>query len=456
MDLRGAYRAPTLDDEEPPAPPPPEPQDDMLTRAKALLSRMDQPRTATTLPPLVHPDPQAIQDALSRAHTLGIVKTALGSTPSWNQARLGHSPMIKNDTSGLDAMQQQALAPIATQQHYADAQNKQNLEQAKLTQGDEKIGNAASLGEMKGLLSGYTNQQRLGQADRRLDQGDDRNATYRDRTDSLIGAEKRRAAQAEKALLLRGVKYNPNTGKFENIAGSAAGAATATPTGASADGAEATRPQGSPAPGSPPGSPAPQAAPSFPPMTGKLRDKALKELGADFDPSGGRQGEFGKNQARVNAANRLKALGMGPDGKPRDLNPQQMPELSQALASLIAGGGQGTLAQIQHLTPSTMSGDAAKIAQWVTNEPHGAGQRAFVKNMLETAQREAEQAQTAIDQTRHQRGAKHQAILRGNPEDARAVLNGFGWDLGPDGLPMIKPPAAFDPNSFKSKMKGAQ
>jgi hypothetical protein len=173
-----------------------------------------------------------------------------------------------------------------------------------------------------------------------------------------------------------------------------------------------------------------------------MLDKALKEMGADFDPSGGRAGEFGKNQARVNAATRLLALAQNPDGTPANLNPQQMPEMVQSLASLISNGGQGTQAQIEHMLPKTVSGDWAKVMQWLTNEPHGAGQTAFVQNMIETAKREKEIAQQGLETVRSQRGAKHQRVLRGNPEESRKLLSGFGWDVGPDGMPVLKGPAA--------------
>lgn len=248
-----------------------------------------------------------------------------------------------------------------------------------------------------------------------------------------------------KALALRGVRYNPNSGTFENIAGLARPPRRSLLPGAT--GASAPAPMPTPQPG---GAPAQATGPSVAPpeVLGKWQDQALKALGADFNPSSGRAGEFGKNQARVNAAKRLLALGQDEHGAPRDLTPQQMPELAQGLASLISGGGAGAQSQIEHLTPQSMRGDWAKIAQWVTNEPHGTGQQAFVQNMLETAQREAQVAQQGIDQVRGQLGAKHQRILQAAPQASRKVLQGFGWDLGPDGLPVqmqAKPPPAAVP-----------
>lgn len=232
-------------------------------------------------------------------------------------------------------------------------------------------------------------------------------------------------------LALQGVRYNPNTGQFENIGPKAVPPRKTPPVIPGAD-----------APAAPaPGPSAPAAQNPLPPL-GKWQDKALKELGADFDPSGGRAGEFGKNQARFNAATRLLQLAQNPDGSPANLNPQQMPELAQSLASLISNGGQGTMAQIEHLTPKTMSGDWAKVSQWLTNEPQGAGQQAFVQNMIETAKREQAVAQQGIEQVRGQRAQKHQRILQAEPDRSRRLLNSFGWDLSPTGDVVMKGPAA--------------
>jgi len=246
-----------------------------------------------------------------------------------------------------------------------------------------------------------------------------------------IGLGQQHVDAINQRLALQGVRYNPNTSQFENITPlahppkrSAAQVLGGSPT--------APTPQvGAPAPGN--GLPPPGSAATA--LLGKWQDKALKDLGADFNPSSGRAGEFGKNQQRVNASKRVLALAVDENGNARDLNPQQMPELAQSVAALI-GGSSTAQAQIEHLLPKSYSKDAAGILQYFTNEPHGAGQQAFVQNMVDTAKREAAVAQQGIDQVRGQLGAKHQRILQSNPEQARKVLQGFGWDLGPDGMPV--------------------
>jgi hypothetical protein len=261
-----------------------------------------------------------------------------------------------------------------------------------------------------------------------------------------LGISQERVDQMNQQLAMRGIRYDPNLNKFIDIR-QMAGVKPPPPRSALplSTGAAPAAPPGQPPSGDGGGPPpvAPGATGDAP--IGKWQDKALKELGADFNPSSGRSGEFGKNQARLNAAQRLLTLAVDPKtGGPADLTPQQMSEISGSLATLIGGGssGEGTR---RELTPYTKGRSIAEIQQWLTDAPHGADQQAFVKQMIDTAKREQGVAQQSIDQVRGQLVSKHQRILRSNPEEARKVLQGFGWDLGPDGSPIMqqaKPPAA--------------
>jgi hypothetical protein len=167
---------------------------------------------------------------------------------------------------------------------------------------------------------------------------------------------------------------------------------------------------------------------SFSPLQGKDLDKELISFGADLDPTGGRAGEFGKNYARTQAATALLALATDEQGRPRNLTPQQMPELSQALAALISRASSGAQAQIEHLTPHSLVGNSAAIIQWLTNEPTGTNQVAFVRNMVETALRERDVASKALADTARSRISKHQGLIKSNPEEARATLKAYGLD----------------------------
>jgi len=261
----------------------------------------------------------------------------------------------------------------------------------------------------------------------RLGQGDTRLQAYID--------------NLHNALRLKGIRYNPNSGQFENIA-----PMTQQPAGTQPKAPllpSVNPPPTNPGAGSVP-QPGTQVPLSVPPMGGKMLQSALEQFGNDFDPNKGRSGEIGRNMSRVNAANRLLALAVDPNGGPRNLTPQQMPELAQGLASLIAGGGAGAQAQIEHLTPQSLRGDWAKVAQWVTNEPQGTGQQAFVQNMIETAKREAGVASNAIQQAAMARIGKHQVLISRNPNEAKLAADRFGYDLDPASM-TIKPKGLPEP-----------
>lgn len=170
----------------------------------------------------------------------------------------------------------------------------------------------------------------------------------------------------------------------------------------------------------------------FPPMMGRILDKAIQAFGTDLDTNKG-TGEVQKNQARLNAAIRLRALVTNEDGSVKDkIPPQFMKETAMALAQLVSAGGQPAQTLIEELTPHTKSSKVADIVQWITDNPQDAGQQAFVKLYLESANREAVKAQEALNKAISSRVGKHQRLIRGNPEEAKVAAQGFGWNLDPE------------------------
>lgn len=118
--------------------------------------------------------------------------------------------------------------------------------------------------------------------------------------------------------------------------------------------------------------------------------KYSKSMGEDLDPNRPRTGEFGKNQSRVNAAERIEGLYNAVGGDPNAIN---MRELATSVATMLSTGSQTAVTQINELVPHTMSGNAAKMQEWLTSNPHGAGQQKFAEMYLHIAQREKEIAQ---------------------------------------------------------------
>jgi hypothetical protein len=195
-----------------------------------------------------------------------------------------------------------------------------------------------------------------------------------------------------------------------------------------------------------PTKPAAAAAPggtAFYPLFGKQLDKANQAFGADLDPNGKGAGEIQKNQARLNAAIRLRKLVTNEDGTIKDMIPPQfMKETATALAQLVSNGGQPAQNLIEELTPKTGSSKVADLVQWVTAHPQDAGQQAFVKLYLESANREAQAAQEALNKAVSARVGKHQRLIKGNPDVARETAGHFGWDIDEKGNLVPRQPAA--------------
>lgn len=120
--------------------------------------------------------------------------------------------------------------------------------------------------------------------------------------------------------------------------------------------------------------------------------KSIFKMGDDMDPNKARTGELGKNQARLNAAGRVKALIDASGGNPSGI---PMRELATTVGNMLTMGSTTSVNQINELVPHTMSGDAAKIQEWLTGNPTGKDQQQFVKMYAKIADREA---QTAGDQ----------------------------------------------------------
>lgn len=180
----------------------------------------------------------------------------------------------------------------------------------------------------------------------------------------------------------------------------------------------------------------PLGAPSsttFQPLFGTKLDKANKDFGRDIDPNIG-GGEIQRNQSRLNAAIRLRKLVTNEDGSIKTMIPPQfMKETATALAQLVANGGQPAQNLIEELTPKTKSSKIADWVQWMTDNPQDAGQQGFVKLYLESANREAQAAQEALNKAISGRAGKHQRLIKGNPDVARETAAQFGWNIDDKG-----------------------
>jgi len=164
--------------------------------------------------------------------------------------------------------------------------------------------------------------------------------------------------------------------------------------------------------------------------TQRLEDQEAKAMQDDLDPNKGRGSNLALNQRRLDQADRLKALVTEGNGDVRNLDRRQMEELAIGLDSMLSGGGHGAESQVKALVPSTAWGDGAKLKEWLSNDPQGTNQVAFVRRMLETVDRERSVAAYQIKSAQIKRLGAHSGLKERNPERYYAILNNYG--ISPD------------------------
>lgn len=166
-------------------------------------------------------------------------------------------------------------------------------------------------------------------------------------------------------------------------------------------------------------------------------DKAAKSLQKDLDPNMNSRGNMARNQARVDAAERLEALAVEKDGQFVNLTPQQMNELAAGLDTLISSNP--SISGREHLTPESKSKWIANRLQWLTDNPQGADQIAFSMNMVDTIRREKEVAQEQIRRVQKERLAAHKGLKQRNPNLYNEIVSNYGITDSEDTETIIDP-----------------
>lgn len=157
------------------------------------------------------------------------------------------------------------------------------------------------------------------------------------------------------------------------------------------------------------------------------RGDALRD---SLDPNKARGGNLAKSQAMLNSAERIDALfKQFPD---YNVPKGQTSELTAAVAGLVNGGSAQSQHQIDSITPQSLRGDAAGIASWLTNNPNGLEQRSFMKMMHDTSKREAAVAAGQVSKAQKARLSSFNDFKRKNPEQYKAIVNGYGLDENGD------------------------
>lgn len=173
----------------------------------------------------------------------------------------------------------------------------------------------------------------------------------------------------------------------------------------------------------------------------KEAEKLAENFAKDLDPSRARTGEFGKVEARKNAAERAAVLfKQYPD---LNIPAIQTRELSTAVGNLLSGGSGGAVTQINELVPSSLQGDANKIASWVTGNPRGLEQQQFIHSLKDTVEREQSLANEQIGKYIRRKTAGYEKLKKTDPEAYNRILqaNLVDYGLTPDQLEGLGGPA---------------
>ena len=145
----------------------------------------------------------------------------------------------------------------------------------------------------------------------------------------------------------------------------------------------------------------------------------------DLDPNKARAGNFAKAGAVKQSAERLEGLFQQfPD---YNIPKGQTVELASAVAAMINGGSAQSQHQIDSITPDTLKGRGADaVANWITGDPMGRQQQAYMQMLHETEKREKGISEDQILRTQLQRLSAHGVIQRRFPDAHQQVLNGYG------------------------------
>lgn len=170
-------------------------------------------------------------------------------------------------------------------------------------------------------------------------------------------------------------------------------------------------------------------------------DQAAKVLNPDLARN---NTALGRNANIIRSSKALKTL-----VAPYDLNnltTEQVYEIAKGLDAMLAPGAP-TVSGIEKLIPKSARGDLSKINKYISNKPVGAGQGAFVKNLMDSVDREEIQARKNIIQSSKGLLAPLRQAAERHPEEFQGML--IGYELPPDMLNPIKDETQADTAKIK-------
>lgn len=179
-------------------------------------------------------------------------------------------------------------------------------------------------------------------------------------------------------------------------------------------------------------------------------DKEFLQFGKEL--TGGTassRSDFGRNQATITNARKISALGAQGDLQDKGLTVRQIHELAVATGALVSGGNAPAQSTVQALVPHSYGTSQEGIEEWLTQEPTGAGQQAFVKQMLETADREQHVATENIKGIKADVVATHSHLADVDPDRYKTLMEhhfGKGYQF------LFDETGGYTPTPYQSKI----
>lgn len=155
-------------------------------------------------------------------------------------------------------------------------------------------------------------------------------------------------------------------------------------------------------------------------------NKRLTAFGDALDPSKARTGAFGVSKGIFDRAEKLQTMATA--YKDGNYDSRQIEELAIGLNAMLSGSNVGAASQVAALVPKSIVGNAAKLQEWLTNEPQGANQQAFVQRMMGTVEREKATAAEQIRRTQLQRIQRYADLEKHAPDEFYNVMQSAGVD----------------------------
>lgn len=134
---------------------------------------------------------------------------------------------------------------------------------------------------------------------------------------------------------------------------------------------------------------------------------------------------FGRSANNLRAAQAIETLVESMD--PKDMDSRQITELARSLDAMLSAGSP-TITGMMKLIPRSARGDAAKIAEYITSRPKGAGQQEFIHRMMDTVKREKELAQNQISTESRKMLSSFHDLKKKQPDAWNLMLRENGLD----------------------------